>query len=432
MATTQTTEELALRGGPKAVPAPFPGGAAARSLIDEAEVEAVARVIRSGELFRFADHDNSECSQFEREACEYIGVRYGLIVNSGTNALITAMIGLGVGPGDEVLVPAYTYIATAAAVVAVGAVPVIVEIDDSLGMSPEDAAAKVTPYTKVLIPVHMQGVPCRLKALRQVCDAHGLKMLEDCCQSIGARYFGQVTGSYGDAGAWSLNYYKVITCGEGGFCFTNDYLAYERMCFNAEPGLPMWMKDNYGESFGWQQEPFSHLGLRSNELSAAMIRVQLGKIETALGRCRAVKQAVRDNLDPNPRLYRLQYQDDPAGDCGISLALVCRDQATAESFAQALGAEGLGTGAAHREGFPDRHIYRYWDSILQKRSYHPNASPWTHPAYKGHVDYHPDMCPRSLDLLNRTLRFGMNVNMTPEHGAQMAAAINKVDRLLEV
>ncbi len=430
MATTTTTETLALHGGPKAIPQPLPSGAATRSLIDEQEVEAVANVIRSGALFRFSDHEHSQCTLFEREACEYLGAKYGLIVNSGTNALICGLVGLGIGPGDEVLVPAYTYIATAAAVVAVGAVPVIVEIDESLGMDPADAVRKITPYTRAMVPVHMQGVPCRLKDLRAVCDQHSLVMLEDCCQAIGARYFDRVCGTYGDVGAWSLNYYKVITCGEGGFVFTNDYQRYERMCFTAEPGLPMWMKDNYGDNYGWQQEPFGYLGLRSNEMSAAMIRVQLSKMDTALSRTRAAKAAVRETLNPTPRHYRLQHQDDPAGDCGISLALICHDQETAQRFGAALSAEGLGTGAAHREGFPDRHIYKYWDSILQKRAFHPNASPWTHPAYQGQVEYHEDMCQHSLDILNRTLRLGLNVNLTPDHGRQIGAAINKVDRLL--
>ncbi len=430
---TQTGEKLALHGGEKVIREPFPGGHVTRSLIDEREVEAVAEVIRSGKLFRFADHDHSECTKFEQEACAYLGAKYGLLVNSGTNALICGLVALGVGPGDEVLLPAYTYIASASAVVAVGAVPVIVEIDDSLGMDPADAVKKITPYTKCMVPVHMQGVPCRLNDLRKVCDDHGLLMLEDCCQGIGARYFDKVCGTIGEAGAWSLNYYKVITCGEGGFVFTSDYQRYERMCFNAEPGLPMWMKDNYGDAAeGWQNEPFSNLGLRSNEMSAAMIRVQLSKMDEALGRTRAVKKAFRENLAANPKHYILQHQDDPAGDCGISAAIIGTDQATAHAFAKALGAEGLGTGAAHREGFPDRHIYKYWDSILSKRAFHPNASPWAHPAYQGKVEYSPDMCPRSLDILDRTLRFGINVNMLPEHGKLMAEAINKVDRLLEV
>jgi 8-amino-3,8-dideoxy-alpha-D-manno-octulosonate transaminase len=418
--------QLAINGGEPVIKEPLPGGAAARSLIDEREVEAVAKVIRSGNLFRFSDHENSECTLFEREACEYLGVRYGLLVNSGTNALITALIGLGVGPGDEVIVPGYTFISTAAAVVAVGAVPIIAEIDDSLGLDPEDVAKKLTPFTRCILPVHMQGVPARLNDLRKIADDNDLFMVEDCCQAIGARYFDKVTGTIGHVGAWSFNYFKVITCGEGGFVFTDDYIAYERACFNAEPALPMWMKQYATEPPKWQTEPFSNLGLRSNEINAAMMRVQLSKIEIALNRCRAVKRAVRENLE-SPKHYVVQHQDDPDGDCGISMALVVESQSVAHEFAKALRAEGLGTGTAHNDGFPDRHIYRYWDSILQKRAHHPGMSPWTHPYYKGKVDYHPDMCPRTLDILNRTLRFGFNVNMTPEHGELIAQAINKVD-----
>lgn len=427
------TRTLALDGGPPAIAEPLPSGHVTRSLIDEREVEAVARVIRSGELFRFTDHAHSECTQFEREACDTLGCRYSLLVNSGTNALISGLVGLGVGPGDEVLVPAYTFIATAAAVVNVGAVPIIVEIDDSLGMDPADAEAKITPHTRAMIPVHMQGVPARLHDLKAICDRHGLLMLEDCCQAVGARYFDRMAGTLGDAGAWSFNYFKVITCGEGGLAFCDDYGVYERMCFNADAALPMWMKDQPEApklADDWTQPPFSNLGLRANEIDAAMMRVQLSKMDTALGRCRAAKAAFREALDAQPRHYRLQHQDDPDGDCGISAALICHDRDLAHRFAEALSAEGLPTGTAHNDGFPDRHIYRYWDSILNKRSHHPNASSWTHAAYQGHVEYSPDMCPRTLDLLDRTLRLGFNVNLTPDHGRQMAEAINKVDRLI--
>ncbi|MBI5833835.1 MAG: aminotransferase class I/II-fold pyridoxal phosphate-dependent enzyme [Armatimonadetes bacterium] len=420
--------DLALNGGPRAIPDPLPAGHVTRSLIDEREVQAVAEVIRSGQLFRFSDHETSQCTGFGREASAYLGVEHSLLVCSGTMALVNCLVGLGIGPGAEVLVPAYTYIATAAAVVAAGAVPVLVEVDESLGLDPVDLEAKITPSSAAVIAVHMQGVPCRLNALVEVCTRRGLQLIEDCCQAIGARYFDRVTGSIGAAGAWSLNYFKNITCGEGGLCFTSDYGAYERMCFNSEPGLPMWMRDQQDGEPDWQGEPFSNLGLRANEIMGAMLRVQLSKLETALGRTRAAKAAVLAELDVQPKHYQRQVVDDPDGDCGISLALICHDAGTAQRMAAALCAEGLGTGAAHREGFPDRHIYRYWDSILNKRAWHPGVDPWRHPLYQGSVEYSPDMCPRTLDLLGRTLRFGLNVNMTPDHGRQIAEAINKVDR----
>ena len=422
-------DKLAIDGGDPVLSEPLPTGAAALSLIDDEEVEAAARVIRSRKLFRFTDHQNSECSLFERETCEYIGCRYGLFVNSGTNAILAGLVGLGIGPGDEVIVPAYTYIATAAAVVAAGAVPVIAEIDESLGLDPEDAARKITPHTRCILPVHMQGVPARLRDLKAVADEHGLYLLEDCCQAIGARYEGNVTGTIGQVGAWSFNYFKVITCGEGGFVFTDDYRAYERACFFHEPGLPMWMKRQEGAPTEWETEPFSALGLRSGEMPAAVMRAQLRKLDTALERTRAAKQALLEQLAP-PIGYAPQHLDDPKGDCGISMAIVVNTEEKARAYAAALSAEGLGCGTAHNDGFPDRHIYKYWDSILNKRAQHPGMNPWTHTLYKGNAEYAPDMCPRTLDILNRTIRFGLNVNMKPEHGALIAQAINKVDAAL--
>lgn len=422
-------KKLAIDGGTPVITEGLPGGAAALSLMDDEEIEAAARVIRSRKLFRFSDHQNSECSLFEREACEYIGCKYGLMVNSGTNAILAGLVGLGVGPGDEVIVPAYTYIATAAAVVAAGAVPVIAEIDESLGLDPEDVERKITPHTKCILPVHMQGVPARLGELKQIADAHGVFLLEDCCQAIGARYNRQITGTVGQVGAWSFNYFKVITCGEGGFVFTDDYGVYERAAFFHEPGLPMWMKRQDGGEPKWESEPFSALGLRSSEIPAAVMRVQLKKIETALTRTRAVKRALLENL-AHPVGYIPQRLDDPNGDCGISMALIAETVEKAHQFTRALSAEGVGCGTAHNDGFPDRHIYKYWDSILQKRAQHPGMNPWTHTLYKGDVEYSADMCPRTLDILSRAVRFSLNVNMKPEHGKLIAQAVNKVDAAL--
>src|SRR5437588_13033532 len=209
-------ERLAIDGGQPAITDPIPsaGGGPGANFMDEREIEAVTDCLRKAQLFRF--NPDSHVRAFEREAAAWIGVENALIVNSGTSALICGQIGLGIGPGDEVIVPAYTYIATAAAVVAAGVVPVIAEIDESLGMDPADLEAKITQRTKAVIPVYMQGVPARIDALLEVARRHNLKVVEDCCQCIGGQYRGRMVGSLGDAGAWSLNYFKLLTVGEGG------------------------------------------------------------------------------------------------------------------------------------------------------------------------------------------------------------------------
>ncbi len=422
-------DKLALHGGPRAIPEPLPGtggGGAGVSLINEREIEAAASVLRSGKLFRF--HPESEVRAFEREAAAWIGTQHALMVNSGTSALICALTGLGIGPGDEVIVPAYTYIATPAAVVAVGAVPVIAEIDDSLGLDPSDVRRKITSYTKAILPVHMQGVPCRLGAIGEIAAEHGLLVIEDCCQCIGGRYRGQVVGTLGAAGAWSLNYFKIITCGEGGLVFTDDPVVYERACFAADPALPMWMRESIPAE-GWLDRPFSAQCYRPSELLGAIARVQLSKLDGILAHTRKLKGTFLAHLD-TPMTYDTQAVDDPSGDCGISAAIIVKDGVSPSLFAEALTAEGLPCGTAHNDGFPDRHIYKYWDSILDKRSHHAQAAPWSHPAYSGCVEYARDMCPATLDILGRALRFGLNMRMTPEHAKLMAQAINKVDRAL--
>ena len=418
--------KLALDGGPKTISEPLPGGpggGAGVSLIDDREIRAASDVLRSGKLFRF--HPDSQVRAFEREAADWLGAQHALMVNSGPSALICALAGLGIGPGDEVIVPAYTYIATPAAVVAVGAVPVIAEIDESLGLDPNDVEAKVTRHTKALIPVHMQGVPCRMEALLDVAARHNLIVIEDCCQSIGGRSRGKVVGTLGSAGTWSLNYFKIITCGEGGLVFTDDPVVYERACLCADPALPMWMRDTIPTD-GWLTAPFSSQCYRPSELLGAIARVQLSKLESILAHTRSLKHAFRSEL-ATPRNYTPQTVDDPEGDCGISAAIILHEDTDVERFTAALNAEGLPCGTAHNDGFPDRHIYRYWDSILDRNAHHRNVSPWNHPAYSGSVSYSREMCPRTLSILGRALRFGFNMLMTTEHARQMAAAINKVD-----
>lgn len=415
-------EELAIDGGTPVITEGIPGGMHGPSVIDQQEIDAVTAVLKSQKLFRFCE--GSQVAAFEKEAAKMLDVKYALMVNSGTSALICGLTGVGIGPGDEVIVPGYTYISTAAAVVSVGGIPVIAEIDESLGLDPQDVEKKISPHTKAILPVYMQGVPARIDTLVEIARKHNLKLVEDCCQCVGGRYKGRYVGTIGDVGAWSLNYYKIITTGEGGLVYTNDYEVYEKSAFASDPAMPMWMTDSE-----WQTAPFSSQCYRSSEIMGAIARVQLSKIEKILRHTRKLKKAFLDGL-AEASGYQLQHVDDPEGECGVSAAIIVRDRKLAKHYAEALQAEGLSAGTAYNDGFPDRHIYRYWDSILDKNSPHSSGYPWQDPAYKGNVEYSRDMCPRTLSILGRALRFGFNVKMREEHAHLMAAAINKVDAVL--
>ena len=420
----QTPGKLAIDGGPLAIQAPLPDGVSGPSIIGDEEIDAVTEVLRSQKLFRYTDY--SQVDKFDKEAAEFLGVEYAVMVNSGTSALVCALTGAGAGPGDEVILPGYTYIATAAAIIATGAVPVIAEVDESLGLDPADLERKITPYTKAVVIVHMRGVPARIDELVAIARKHGLKIVEDCCQCVGGEYKGKQVGTYGDVGAWSLNYYKTISSGEGGMVFTNDRDIYERACFAADPGLPLWTKS---EGVEWHNQAFPRQTYRPSEVLAAMGRVQLGKIEDILGHQRALKKAFLDGLD-EAKGYRLQHVDDPSGDTGVSASIIVQDKELALAYEHALTAEGAVVGTIYNDGFPDRHIYSYWDSILEKSSPHPSGYPWKDPSYKGNVEYSIDMCPQTLSILGRAVRFDFNMNMTEDHARQMAAALNKVDAAL--
>ena len=192
------------------------------------EMMALGRVIASGRLARYQAGDDGMTSRFEARLREKLGTKHVLTVNSGTSALISALVGAGIGPGDEVLVPAYTWVSTAIAPLAVGAIPILVDIDESLTIDPEDIKRKITPYTKAIIPVHMRNLVCDMDVITAIAKQHRLIVIEDACQAVGVSYKGQRVGTIGEAGALSFNQHKNLNSGEGGAIVTNDDRLFTR------------------------------------------------------------------------------------------------------------------------------------------------------------------------------------------------------------
>lgn len=408
----------------RAIKTPIKEGGIGWSSLGDEEVQAIADLMKTPDkLFRYRGAEPTQCSMLEDELRDKVGVKHALFVNSGTSALECSLAAWEIGPGDEVIVPAYTFIATAAAVINIGAVPVIAEIDESLGLDPEDVLKKITPYTKAIIIVHMQGIPAKLDILRKIAGERKLILIEDCCQAIGSKYQGDYTGVKSHAFAWSLNFFKILTCGEGGIFFTNDDVAYSRAMYQSDPGMPMWdSKLQKGIAY-----PFIGGGYRGNEFNAAMARVQLKKLDQILFHTRKLKKLLLESLN-TPIHYHLQQIDDNEGDCGISAAFIADSQEFAEKFSRELLNEGLEVGSLYNSGFPDRHIYKYWDSILKKKGRTHLNYPWNDPSYKGNVQYSKDMCPKTLDILGRCFRVGIHLRMNEQNIIEIAEAINKVDK----
>ena len=348
------------------------------------EIFTATRVLVRGQLARYGGGGTSETRHFEQELSAAMGATHALAVNSGTSALICALAAAGIGPGDEVLVPAYTWVATAAAPLAVGAVPVLVEIDESLTLDPVDLKAKITPYTKAVIPVHMLNIVCDMTRVMSLADEFGLVVVEDACQAIGARYEGKRVGSIGHAGAFSFQQNKNLKGGEGGTVITNDSRLFARAEMYHDVGS--YTREGRYES----DEPiFVGQNLRMPELTAAILRTQLRRLDRQLAQRRRRRLEIIEEVGNVPGLA-VSVHHSPAE--AVGLTILAEDVERARSFATVKGVNRLiDTG---------RHVYSNWQSILAKRSFDPRMDPYQWANRK--IEQSADSCPNTLRLLERS------------------------------
>jgi dTDP-4-amino-4,6-dideoxygalactose transaminase len=375
------------------------------------EIDAVAKVVRSGKLFRYGK--GSQCERFEQRYAKYLGVKHALMCSSGTSALTAALAGLGIGPGDEVIVPCHTYMATAVAVLAVGAIPVVVDIDESLVLSPEAFEDAIGPCTKAVIPVHLWGMPCDMSAIMRIARKRKLLVIEDACQAVGGGYEGKMLGSIGHMGAFSFNYFKNMTCGEGGAVVSDDDKAFERVRCMIDCCGMYWAgrRDDF--------QPFISAGSRASEIEGAVMNAQLDQIRGMIAAMRRQKKRVlretaKTDLTP-AKCNSLDYE------CGTHTAFLLSTAKAAKTFQAAtkIGFIASGTG---------RHVYTEWDPLFAKQgAHHPALNPFKLPQNrKCRKRYSKDMCRRSLDILDRAV-------LIPNHPDRSAAETGKlIDKLRRV
>jgi len=331
----------------------FPGGME----VGREELDALARVIESKNLFRYygVGDGPDEVASFEREFATQMGAKHALCLNAGSSALICALIGAGVGEGDEVIVPAYTWNATPNAVLASRALPVLAEVDESLTLDPADVERKITPRTRAILPVHMRGAPAAMDELVAIAKKHELVLIEDVCQAAGATYRGRRLGTFGDAGAFSLQFNKIITTGEGGVMITDrdDLLELAldvHDCANSVRrgvGLPK----------------FAGYNFRASELTGAVARVQLSRLDGLLERMRANLARLSSQINELPGLTLRRANDDD-GDAGIALVAFAADATRARDAVDALNAEGVLAMRIYDPDTPDLHVYPFWAPVL--------------------------------------------------------------------
>lgn len=363
-------------------------------IIEINSIISALRVLLRGGLARYATKGTSEVTHLENELASKLGVKHALCVNSGTSGLICALIGAGIGPGDEVLVPAYTWVSSAAAALAVGAVPILVEIDESITINPEDLRRKITPYTKAIIPVHMLNLVCDMEAIMSIATEHNLVVVEDACQAVGLTWRGQRVGSIGHIGVFSFQQNKNIQAGEGGALFTNDTTIEVRARMYHDVGS--YVRTGAVCTGG---PPLVGVNYRMPEISAAILRPQLRALDRKLERMRARRIEALDRLRKcNSFKFRACPHHDPSS--AVGLAVQFDDPDEAREFATVPGIKRLiDTGG---------HVYTNWESIRGRRPIHPALDPykWTHSP----VEIGPDSCPKTLEILARTCM----INLVPE------------------
>ncbi|MFH0756859.1 MAG: DegT/DnrJ/EryC1/StrS family aminotransferase [Bacteroidota bacterium] len=372
------------------------------------EFEAVSEVMKGGYLFRYGDENDPrffhKVSTLEKEFALYSKVNYALATSSGTSALLVSLKALGLKPGDEIIVPAYTFVASYSSCIFAGLIPVLAEIDESLSLDPENIECKITPKTKAIMPVHMLGNPCNMNRIMEIARKHNLLVLEDSCQAAGASYNGKKVGTIGHMGAFSLNIFKTINCGDGGLVVTNNQELYETAFGIHDQGH----KPN---RFGVEVGTRSVLGLnfRLNEITAAVGLAQLYKLDRIVAALRE-KKGMLKNLISEAKGFKYRILNDPEGDIATLCTVIFESRERAAKISQALGSKTL-----DQSGW---HVYSNMEHVLNHLK--EIGQPHTKGSY-----------PKTDDILSRSMNISIGV-VDGGLGAGWGININSTEAEIEV
>jgi dTDP-4-amino-4,6-dideoxygalactose transaminase len=423
------TARLAIDGGKPVRTDPLPLEFPGVHYMDGAETEAARRILGSRSLFRFYGVDlQGETASFESEFAQWIGAKHALGVGSGTGALNVALAALGVGPGQEVIIPAYMWVSVVAAVVNRGAIPVLADIDDTFCLDPKSVEEQITPKTSAIVLVHMSGAPGDAEAIERIASRNGIFLLEDCAQCNGGSVHGRKVGGFGDIATFSFQMNKNMTSGEGGCIVTNDLVLYRRAVACHDLG---YARDDQGRlALDDANCCLWGVGTRLDELRAAVLRVQLQKLPRIIEAMRRSKYRIRRALEAfsNVELRRII---DPAGDTGCFLITTYRDRNTAQRVNQALRAEGIVTypqGASYVLMTDwGLHLYYNIPSLVDKRSVDGRGFPWKLAENAGlERQYAKGTCPVADSLFERSIILAIPSCLTERDERDIIEAFEKV------
>lgn len=391
-------------------------------LFGDAERQHVQDVLDNGVLMRYGfdamRNGHHKARQLEAAVAQRMQTKFCHTVSSGTAALTVALASAGVGAGDEVIMPTFTFVASFESILAIGAIPILVDIDDTLTLNPEAVEKAITPKTKVVMPVHMCGSMADLNALKAICKKHNVLLLEDACQAIGGSYLGKPLGSIGDLGCFSFDYVKTITCGEGGAMITNTEAYYENAHKYSDHG-----HDHVGNDRGAEAHPFLGYNYRISELNAAVGCAQIERLDDFLAIQQKNYSILREELS---QVEGLTFRRVPEG--GVEnysfLNFFLPSQELAKKAHTALGEAGID--ACFYWFDNNWHYYRKWQHLIQKTA----LGKLPDEVVKGLPDYTKSNFSASDHWMGRTIscliKLGWSETEVRQRAQKMAAVLRVV------
>ncbi len=385
------------------------------------EKKEVNDVLNTGCLFRF-NHDELrqgmwKAKEMEAEVRKFTGAKYAHAVSSGSTAVSAALAAAGVGHGDEVIVPPFTYIATIEAVLFAGGLPVFAEVDETLCLSAEGIREVITPQTKAILLVHMCGAAADMDAIQKVVNEFDVTLIEDAGQALGAFYKGKSVGLFGKTGAFSFDFFKITTAGEGGVFITDDEQAYKWADSFSDHG-----HDHQGDNRGMEQHPVLGFNYRISELHAAVGLAQMRRVEMVVKQSLKNKKIIKDIL-ASIDAVSFRQMPDPEGDSGTFLNYFLKDTETAQKVMTQFASDGIG---GNNYWFTNMyHFINQWDHIKELKS----AAPLAIHHFGAPQDYKNLELPKSQEVIGKLISLGIRASWTDdearEMGEKMKAAITK-------
>ena len=391
-------------------------------LFGDQERKELNDVLENGVLMRYGfdgmRNGHWKARELEKEIEERFDIKHAQLTSSGTSALSVALAVMGIGAGDEVIMPTFTFVASFESILAAGAIPVLVDIDDTLTLDPVAVERAITPKTKAVMPVHMCGSMADLDALKKICDKHGIYLLEDACQAFGATYKGRKVGTIGDAGTFSFDFVKSVTCGEGGVMITNNDKFAEWADQYTDHG-----HDHVGQDRGAESHPVLGYNFRISELHAAVGLAQIRRMDEFLALQRRNHGILKEALSEVSEV-RFRRVPDPEGDSCAFLNFFLPTSELANKTAEAFKAHGIdGYWNYYNNNW---HYIRRWEHLKEAKSLFP-LSP---EVLRSLETIRNQEYPQSDDLISRNISCLIKLSWTEEQvkdlGQRMVSAIRSV------